>query len=113
MRLATHSELTSATSIVTYILDYNGGVMPQTQSQLNAVLEKIPSSVKDQYISGSMRGVVHFGTISLQIPQEEDLKKEMVDDIAFLQPPQGITVQPIGKLRYHDSAYRRFVLVKR
>ncbi|MGB7788459.1 efflux RND transporter permease subunit, partial [Methanoregula sp.] len=94
--LATHSELTSATSIVTYILDYNGGVMPQTQSQLNAVLEKIPSSVKDQYISGSMRGVVHFGTISLQIPQEEDLKKEMVDDIAFLQPPQGITVQPIG-----------------
>jgi hydrophobe/amphiphile efflux-3 (HAE3) family protein len=94
--LATHSELTSATSIVTYILDYNGGVMPQTQSQLDAILEKIPSSVKDQYISGSMRGVVHFGTISLQIPQEEDLKQEMVNDIAFLQPPQGITVQPIG-----------------
>ena len=43
-----------------------------------------------------MRGVIHFGTISLQIPQEEDLKKEMVNDIAFLQPPQGISVQPIG-----------------
>jgi hydrophobe/amphiphile efflux-3 (HAE3) family protein len=94
--LATHSELTSATSIVTYILDYNGGVMPQTQGQLDVILEKIPSSVKVKYISGSMRGVIHFGTISLQIPQEEDLKKEMVNDITFLQPPQGITVQPIG-----------------
>ena len=70
--------------------------MPQSQSQLEAVLEKIPSSVKDQYISGSMRGVVHSGTISLQIPQEEDLKKEMVNDIVLLQPPQGISVQPVG-----------------
>ena len=94
--LSRHSELTSSTSIVTYILAYNNGEMPQTQSQLNSVLDKIPSGVKDQYISGSMRGVMHFGTISLQIPQEENLKKEMVSDIAFLQPPPGITVQPVG-----------------
>ncbi|MGA2162266.1 MAG: hydrophobe/amphiphile efflux-3 (HAE3) family transporter [Methanoregula sp.] len=94
--LATHSELTSATSIVTYVLAYNGGVMPQTQSQLDAVLDKIPSSVRDQFISGSMRGVMHFGMINLQIPQEENLKKEMVSDIAFLQPPPGITIQPVG-----------------
>ena len=94
--LSTHSELTSATSIVTYVLAYNGGVMPQTQSQLDAVLDKIPSSVKDQYISGSMIGVIHFGMINLQIPQEENLKEVMVSDITFLQPPPGITVQPVG-----------------
>ncbi|MFZ1896728.1 efflux RND transporter permease subunit [Methanoregula sp.] len=94
--LSTHSELTSATSIVTYVLAYNGGVMPQTQSQLDAVLDKIPSSVKDRYISGSMRGVIHFGMINLQIPQEENLKKVMVGDIAFLQPPPGISVKPVG-----------------
>jgi hydrophobe/amphiphile efflux-3 (HAE3) family protein len=94
--LSRHSELTSSTSIVTYILAYNNGEMPQTQSQLNSVLDKIPSGVKDQYISGSMRGVIHFKTISLQIPQEEDLKKVMVSDIAFLQPAPGITVQPVG-----------------
>jgi predicted RND superfamily exporter protein len=70
--------------------------MPQTQSQLDRVLDKIPSTIKDQYISGSMRGVIHFGMINLQIPQEEDLKKVMVSDITFLQPPPGITVQPVG-----------------
>jgi hydrophobe/amphiphile efflux-3 (HAE3) family protein len=94
--LATHSELTSSTSIVTYILAYNNGEMPQTQSQLDRVLDKIPSSVKDKYISGSMRGVIHFGMINLQTPQEETLKKVMVSDIAFLQPPPGITIQPVG-----------------
>ncbi|MGD0535689.1 MAG: hydrophobe/amphiphile efflux-3 (HAE3) family transporter [Methanoregula sp.] len=94
--LSRHSELTSSTSIVTYVLAYNGGKMPQTQSQLDAVLDKIPSSVKDQYLSGSMRGVIQFGMINLQIPQEENLKKVMVSDIAFLQPPPGITVQPVG-----------------
>ena len=40
--LSHHSELTSATSIVTYILAYNGGTMPETQSQLDAVLARIP-----------------------------------------------------------------------
>ena len=94
--LATNPDLTSATSIVTYILDYNGGVMPGTQSQLDTILDRIPQGVKDQYLSGSMRGVIHFGTVNLQIPQEEDLKEEMVGDVAFLQPPQGITVQPVG-----------------
>ena len=94
--LSHHSEITSATSIVTYIMAYNGGVMPQTQSQVNAALDKMPSSVKDQYLSGSMRGVIAFGMTNLQIPQEEDLKNVMEKDITFLQPPPGITVQPTG-----------------
>ena len=94
--LSHHSEVTSATSIVTYIMAYNGGAMPQTQSQVDAALAKIPASIKDQYLSGSMRGVVQFGMTNLQIPQEEDLKKVMVNDIAFLQPPIGISVQPAG-----------------
>ena len=90
--LSHHSEITSATSIVTYIMAYNGGVMPQTQSQVNAALDKMPSSVKDQYLSGSMRGVIAFGMTNLQIPQEEDLKNVMEKDITFLQPPPGIMV---------------------
>ena len=94
--LSRHSEITSATSIVTYILAYNGGTMPRTQSQLDAVLAKIPAGVKDQYISGSMRGIIRFGMVNLQIPQEENLKNQMESDIAFLQPPPGITLQPVG-----------------
>ncbi len=101
--LAHHADLKSATSIVTYILAYNGGVMPQTQSQVDAALDRMPEGIKDQYISGSMRGVIHFGMADLQMPQQEDLKKQMVSDIAFLQPPPGISVNPAGEFDIFTS----------
>jgi len=101
--LAHHPQITSATSIVTYIMAYNGGSMPQTQSQVDATLAKIPQSIKDQYISGSTRGVIEFGMVQLQIPQEEDLKNVMINDISFLQPPIGISVQPTGSFEIFTS----------
>ena len=94
--LSKHTELTSSTSIVTYILAYNGGKMPATQSELNAVLNTIPSSVKDQYISGSLKGVIRFGTIKMEVKTESDLKTQMEKDIVFLLPPPGISIQPVG-----------------
>ena len=94
--LAKHSELTSATSIVTYVLAYNNGQMPETQSELNAVLDTIPASVKENYISGSLQGIVKFGTIKMEIPAELDLKNQMEKDIVFLEPPPGISIQPVG-----------------
>ncbi len=95
--LSRHYELTKVTSIVTYILAYNNGVMPETQSQLNAVLDRIPDSVKEPYLSGSMNAVIEFGTISLESRPQESLKEQMINDIAFLRPPAGITVTPTGR----------------
>jgi len=95
--LSHHSELTKATSLVSYVLAYNNGVMPETQSQLNDVMERIPDSVKKPYVSGSMNAVVEFGTIKLESKPQESLKEQMINDIAFLHPPVGITVQPSGR----------------
>jgi hydrophobe/amphiphile efflux-3 (HAE3) family protein len=94
--LAHNSELTRATSIVTYILAYNRGVLPEDQNQLNAVIEKIPAEVKKPYLSGSMEGVIRFNTIKMEMSAQNDLKVRMEKDIAFLQPPTGITLEPVG-----------------
>ncbi len=94
--LSHHPELTTANSIVTYVLVYNNGVMPETQSQLNEALARIPESVKTPYLSGSMNGVIEFGTVKLESRAQESLKEQMIDDIAFLEPPVGITVRPTG-----------------
>jgi len=101
--LAHHTELTRATSIVTYILAYNGGVMPEDQDQLNAVIEKIPASVKKSYLSGSMEGVIRFSTISMEMSAMNGLKVQMEKDIAFLQPPVGITLAPVGSFYLFTS----------
>jgi hydrophobe/amphiphile efflux-3 (HAE3) family protein len=94
--LSHHAELTASTSIVTYVLQYNNGVMPENQVVLDAVLEKIPEDTKKSFISGSMSGVIKFNTIKLEMSQKDSLKHQIIKDIAFLEPPMGITVKPIG-----------------
>lgn len=94
--LSHHAEMTGATSIVTYILQYNGGVMPETQSELDAVLASIPKDTKESVLSDPMCGIIRFSTTDLSMSQQETLKELVVSDIGFLEPPVGITVQPTG-----------------
>jgi len=101
--LSHHAELTKATSIVTYILAYNEGVMPETQDQLNAVIEKIPADVKKLYLSGSMEGIIRFNYIQLEVSAQNTLRIQMEKDIAFLQPPVGFTVAPVGSFYLFTS----------
>ena len=101
--LAHHTDLTGVTSIVTYILAYNGGVMPEDQNQLNSVIEKIPASVKKSYLSGSMEGVIRFTTVKMEMSGMNDLRVQMEKDIEFLQPPTGITLEPVGSFYLFTS----------
>ena len=110
--LAHHHELTRATSIVTYILAYNGGVMPEDQNQLDAVLEKIPPEVTKPYLSGSMEGVIRFTTIKMEMSSMDGLKVQMEKDITFLQPPAGITIVPVGSFYLFTSLINGLVSSK-
>jgi hypothetical protein len=94
--LTHHAEMTGATSIVTYVLQYNGGVMPETQAQLDAVLAKIPEDTRESYLSDPMSGIIRFSTGKISMSQEDTLKQQVKKDIAFLEPPVGISVEPAG-----------------
>jgi hydrophobe/amphiphile efflux-3 (HAE3) family protein len=101
--LAHHPEMTGATSIVTYVLQYNGGVMPETQAGVDASLAKIPGDTKKSYLSDPMCGIIRFSTISLSMSQQNNLKKQVEKDIAFLDLPVGISVQPAGNFKLYTS----------
>jgi hydrophobe/amphiphile efflux-3 (HAE3) family protein len=101
--LAHHNELTGATSIVTYILQYNGGVMPETQAQVDTILSKIPASTKESYLASPMNGIIRFSTTDMEMSQENDLKEQMEKEIEFLEPPIGITVEPVGNFELYTS----------
>jgi hydrophobe/amphiphile efflux-3 (HAE3) family protein len=94
--LTHHTEVTGATSIVTYILQYNGGVMPETQAQLDSVLTKIPEDTRKTVLSDPMCGIIRFSTGKISITQENTLKELVKKDIEFLEPPVGISVEPAG-----------------
>jgi hydrophobe/amphiphile efflux-3 (HAE3) family protein len=101
--IAHHPEMTGATSIVSYILQYNNGVMPETQSQVNAVLEKIPEDTKKSVLSDPMTGIIRFSTIKISINQQNSLKEQVEKDIAFIEPPVGISVKPAGNFEMMTS----------
>ena len=101
--LSHHTELTGAKSIVTTILASNGGAMPETQAELDEVLRSIPEATREQYLSGSMSAVIKFSTIDLDMTQQNTLKKQMVSEIAFLEPPIGISVVPTGSFDMFTS----------
>jgi len=101
--LSHHTEMTGATSIVTYIHQYNGGVMPETQAQLDTVLEKIPEVTRKSVLSDPMSGIIRFSTIKVSMGQQNTLKEQVKKDIAFLEPPVGISVEPAGNFELMTS----------
>jgi len=94
--LSHHREVTGATSIVTYILQNNGGMMPETQAELNSVLAKIPDETKASVLRDPMCGIIRFSTTDLSMDQLNTLKEQMIRDIEFIEPPIGIQLNPIG-----------------
>ena len=101
--LAHHAELTGVNSIATVILQYNNGLMPETQAELDTVLAGIPEETKSQYLSSPLCGVIRFSTEDISMDQEDTLKKQMIAEIAFLEPPVGITLNPTGSFDLYTS----------
>jgi uncharacterized protein len=101
--LSHHTEMTGVTSIVPYILQYNNGVMPETQAELDAVLAKIPSDTRESVLSDPMCGIIRFSTTDLSMSQQNSLKEQVKKDIEFLEPPVGISVEPAGNFELMTS----------
>jgi hydrophobe/amphiphile efflux-3 (HAE3) family protein len=98
-----HPEMTGVSSIATYILQYNGGVMPETQAGIDAVLNKIPEDTQKTVLSDPMCGLIRFSTTDLSMSQQDSLKEQVVKDIEFLEPPVGISVEPAGNFELMTS----------
>ena len=91
-----HSELTGATSIVTYILAYNNGQIPETQPELDKVVDQIPPDIKKSYLVGTTDAVIQFSTVKMEISRQASLKNQIIEDIEFIPPPTGIRAAPSG-----------------
>ena len=92
----TESKITGAASIVDYVLLYNNNKMPQTQSALDAVIDKIPDNYKDQYLYGKTETVIQISTVDLETDGMATMKNQVEGDLAFLPPPPGIKTSITG-----------------
>lgn len=91
-----YMQILGSSSIVTYIKIYNDGVLPSTQGEINAVIDKIPTGIRDQYINGNTEALLQFTTNRLEMPQQDQLKEQLNHDLQMLNPPPGIHAEITG-----------------
>lgn len=90
----------SASSIVTLIKQYNGGTIPDSRDEIEAIYGKIPESQKSQYLYGKNMLLINFNignaNKDLKITGIRDLTNNVKQDIQWMQAPPGTVVTITG-----------------
>ncbi len=97
----------SASSIVTLVKQYNGGTIPDTREEIEAIYDKIPETQKDQYVCGNNMLLLTFGIGNAQKVIKTTGVKELRDivqeDIQWMQAPPDTTVTITGSALIYTS----------
>jgi hypothetical protein len=90
----------SASSIVPLVKEYNGGTIPETHEEIEAIYDEIPESQKDRYMYGKNMLLLDFniGNAVSDIKTEgiEELTSIVQKDIQWMRAPPGIAVTITG-----------------
>lgn len=85
-----NSKITGSTSIATYLVQYNNGVLPQTVPEIDAVMKMIPPQTRDRYVSWNTEAVIEFTSIAMPNDVAMSMTERMKKDLAWKAPPPGI-----------------------
>ena len=96
-----------ATSLATIVKSYNGGVIPDDESEVVAVLDRVPDEVKYQYIDGhdTAQIILDIGQAFDSLGQVgiERLQDEVDKDLIWFDPPPEISVTQTGSMSVMNS----------
>jgi len=99
--VANRKEVLSAVSIATYIKAANGGEIPDDKTAVRAILDQLPSTVREEYLNDLDTALIelHLGNAQDNIGEEGimDLKTEIDKDVLWLEPPPAVSVLQTGK----------------
>jgi len=110
MEMRLHStRLTNAVSIADYVITYNNGTMPQTQTELDRTLEKIPEGIQRQYLNGKTEAVVQLYTAKMETRAKSDLKDQINSDLSMHSPPPGVHTRVTGSIDLFTSLISELV----
>jgi len=93
-----HNEkITGVTSIATLLAQYNNGVLPVTEREVQETLQRIPAVTRDRYLNGNIETVLEFSTVDMSISQARSLVGLIDRDVVWNSPPPGVTARVTGQ----------------
>lgn len=108
----THEEITGVESPATLVKKYNDGVIPETDYEIDLLLQNIPENEKATVLEGGMTAVIEFETRELSVPEKSDLVSQLRTDIRWLDPPAGISAYPTGMSQITGDLVDELVITK-
>jgi hydrophobe/amphiphile efflux-3 (HAE3) family protein len=91
-----NSKVTGSRSIANVVMEYNGGVIPDTNQEIQNVLAKVPDEVKKRYLSGNSLAVVDISMIQMENNVAMAALDGIQNDLAWKEPPPGMTARITG-----------------
>ena len=91
-----NSKITGSRSIVTYLIQYNGGVLPTTNQRIGEVLDEIPKEIRSRYVNGNTEVVIEFSTVDMPNDVAMSMIEQMQRDLEWKSPPPGISASFTG-----------------
>ncbi|MCQ1539550.1 RND family transporter [Methanocalculus taiwanensis] len=91
-----NDKITSTRSIADLVIQYNGGSLPETDAELEMVLERIPPELRDHYLSGNSMALIEISTIDMDAAIGMSFINQLQHELTWHQPPPGITASLTG-----------------
>lgn len=91
-----NSKITGSESIASLVADYNNGILPASNPELDAVLARIPDDQKDRLVSGNTDAVILFSTVAMENEVAMAMIDSFVQEISWNEPPPGVSVRVTG-----------------
>ena len=88
------------TSIATFVKQANGGEIPQDQTKIRMLIDEMPDKIRDKYLDGHDTAIIDLNVgeaiSNLGAEGTDRLIKEIDKDVAWHQPPPGVSVRETG-----------------
>jgi hypothetical protein len=91
-----NAKITGSGSIASYILQYNDGKMPETNSEIAGIVSQIPNDIKKRYIDGRTQAVIEFSTVDMENDVGMSMMDQMRKDLEWNKPPIGTSASVTG-----------------
>ena len=91
--------VTGVTSVATLLRQFNNGVLPTNDAEIQEVFARIPTDLSSRYIYGNMNAVIEFSMTSISSNVGKSYIEDMQSDLAyFIPPPPGVSASFTGML---------------
>ncbi len=91
-----NSKVTGTRSIADVVMEYHGGELPNTNQEIQTILDQIPDMVKKQYLSGNSLTVIDISMVQMENNMAMAALDGIQRDLSWKEPPPGITARITG-----------------